>query len=153
MEKVASPFRRLAAQIVDAFFISVFYILVLFASLSLFGLTYMDLEGGPRFNRATALVYASLFITHFLYIVLPVRYAGATIGKKLLGMKIVRVDGKPLDIWDVLIRETVGRLVSQFFLIGYIVMIFHPKYQALHDIWADTLVVLEEKPLEVEYAG
>jgi uncharacterized RDD family membrane protein YckC len=73
---------------------------------------------------------------------------GQTIGKKLLGLRIVRSDGS---------RATIGRLLGLRYLVGWIVvmipfigaiyalvdclLIFRESRQCLHDNIADTIVV------------
>jgi uncharacterized RDD family membrane protein YckC len=66
----------------------------------------------------------------------------ATIGKRLLGMKLVNMQGGTISA-----GQSLGRLLSQvflstmFFSIGYWLALFTDKKQALHDLVASTLVV------------
>jgi uncharacterized RDD family membrane protein YckC len=51
-------------------------------------------------------------------------FTGQTIGKRLLGLRVIRVDGRPLDGTAVVIR-TIGRVVDVlpvFYLVGWIAM-------------------------------
>ena len=68
----------------------------------------------------------------------------ATVGKKLLGLKVVDVNGnKPSSgrIWG----RSAASLLSWFplFGIGYLMVFFTPRHQTLHDMMAATLVVKE----------
>ena len=68
----------------------------------------------------------------------------ATVGKKLLGLKVVDVNGsKPSSgrIWG----RSLASLLSWFplFGIGYLMVFFTPRHQTLHDMMAGTLVVKE----------
>lgn len=74
---------------------------------------------------------------------------GQTIGKKLLGIKIVRIDGSKADFQRILFR----RLAPIHFLglipfVGWVVslvdclMIFRESNQCLHDTIADTIVIV-----------
>ncbi len=66
---------------------------------------------------------------------------GATLGKKLLGIKIVRTDNSPLTIGRAILRY-IGYFVSSFlFCLGYFWVIWDRQNQGWHDKMADTLVV------------
>jgi uncharacterized RDD family membrane protein YckC len=65
----------------------------------------------------------------------------ATLGKRLLGIKVTDMDGKPVTFLRATGRHF-GKLVSAIILlIGYIMAAFTEKKQALHDIMAGCLVV------------
>ena len=74
---------------------------------------------------------------------------GQTIGKKLLGIRVVRTDGSKVSLarWIVL-RAGVISLISAIPLVGWIVaivdplLIFRDDRRCLHDLIADTRVVL-----------
>jgi uncharacterized RDD family membrane protein YckC len=51
-------------------------------------------------------------------------FTGQTVGKRMFGLKVIKVNGRPLDGTSVVIR-TVGRLVDvlpAFYLVGWITM-------------------------------
>lgn len=77
-----------------------------------------------------------------------VNYDGATPGKKLLGIKILKSDGGKLT-YPVAIIRYIGYLVSAatifIFGLGYLWIIWDKKKQALHDKIAGTIVVRTEK--------
>jgi uncharacterized RDD family membrane protein YckC len=65
----------------------------------------------------------------------------ATIGKKMLGLKVVNTDGQPITFGQATGRHF-GKFVSAIILlIGYLMMIWDEKKQTLHDKMAGTLVV------------
>lgn len=68
---------------------------------------------------------------------------GYSIGKKLLGLKVIKENGKcPIGLVDALIREVIGKFVSSILLgIGFLIIGFNPKKQGLHDMIAKTYVV------------
>ncbi len=90
-----------------------------------------------------------LILMMFLQIVLIYTYfvvftykRQATIGKKLLGLRVVSVDGVPLSLWKVILRETIGKIVSMIILyIGYLMIAFTAKKQGLHDKMAGSVVL------------
>ena len=65
----------------------------------------------------------------------------ATIGKKLMGLKVTDIYGQRISFWRSLGRN-VGMIVSSFILmIGYFMCIWTKKKQCLHDKMAGCLVV------------
>lgn len=84
-------------------------------------------------------IYYLLTVTYF---VLTTYYCGATVGKHLMKIKVVDVEGQKLSFMSVLIRETVGRYLSAMIIyIGYIIAGVDERKQGLHDKIADTCVV------------
>lgn len=88
----------------------------------------------------------SLGLLGYLYLVLMTRFWSQTLGKMIMGIKVIRTDGQPLDLLTVLFRELVGRTISQAFglHLGYLWMLFSKRKQTWHDQLGDTLVVYEE---------
>ncbi len=78
-----------------------------------------------------------------IYFVLMTKYFGQTVGKMIIGIKVVSKDGCPLSWVTVVMREVVGRTLSQLLgtYLGYLVCAFHPRKQTLSDIISDTYVV------------
>lgn len=68
---------------------------------------------------------------------------GWSIGKKLLGLKVVKEDGTcPIGIIGAVIREIIGKFISGIILgIGFLMVAFDSKKQGLHDKIAKTYVV------------
>ncbi|MGM9923621.1 MAG: RDD family protein [Bacillus sp. (in: firmicutes)] len=90
-------------------------------------------------------------IVQLLYLlILPVVWHGYTVGKKLMDIRIVRVDGKKVGIGTMLLRNVVASLVYVMTLgIGYIVSAFmvglRKDHRAIHDFIAGTYVT-SKKP-------
>jgi uncharacterized RDD family membrane protein YckC len=67
--------------------------------------------------------------------------AGATPGKLLMGIRVVRTNGQPLDVTWGLVRF-VGYVISLVLLLsGFIMIAFTPQKRGLHDYIAQTVVV------------
>ncbi|HYY29512.1 MAG TPA: RDD family protein [Chthoniobacterales bacterium] len=102
--------------------------------------TYLTLEAGLiLFSSALAFGYETFFVGRF----------GATAGKLLLGMRVVRADFTRVTYWRAAVRAF-GKVLSDLTLyVGYIMVAFDPQRRALHDYIADTRVVKrdEENPL------
>ncbi|BAQ11756.1 red domain-containing protein [Bacillus sp. OxB-1] len=79
-----------------------------------------------------------------LYFALMTKLFRQTIGKMILGIRVDTKDGRPLDWGTVLFREVIGRFISKMILIPYLLAALMPKKEALHDLFADTVVVHED---------
>lgn len=70
---------------------------------------------------------------------------GATPGKMALGLKVVRPDGRPVDLGRAFGRYFAKLLSQIILLIGYIMVAFDSEKRGLHDMICDTRVI---KPSE-----
>ena len=83
----------------------------------------------------------------FLYmLIVPILWYGYTVGKRIMGIRIVRMDGKKLGIGTMLLRYLVAALVYAITLgIGFIVSAFmvgiRKDHRAIHDFIAGTYVI------------
>ncbi|OGR89866.1 MAG: hypothetical protein A3J74_03550 [Elusimicrobia bacterium RIFCSPHIGHO2_02_FULL_57_9] len=66
---------------------------------------------------------------------------GATVGKRLMSIRVVGRDGRPLGLGRSLLRALGYGLSTPLFNFGFILALFHPESLALHDILAGSLVV------------
>ena len=74
-----------------------------------------------------------------------VKRNGQTLGKKMLGMKVVRKDGAPVSLGRIFwLRNVINGLIGIIPLYALIdhVFIFGESRQCLHDKIADTIVVV-----------
>jgi len=71
---------------------------------------------------------------------------GQTPGMALLGLRLRRVDGAPMNLWTSL-RRLVGYAASVLtFGVGFLLVLFTSRRRALHDFVAGTVVVHEWTP-------
>lgn len=93
---------------------------------------------------------------NLLYTLLvPVVWSGYTVGKKIVGVRIAKVNGEKLGFGTMLMRTVVSALVYLLTLgIGVIVSAFmvglRKDKRAIHDFIAGTYVTYE-KPNEINY--
>ena len=85
----------------------------------------------------------TMLVVFMLYFMLMTKYFHQTIGKIILGIKVVPQKGSKLSWGTLFFREVVGRFISKVLLLPYLLVVFMPKKEALHDIFADTYVVHE----------
>jgi uncharacterized RDD family membrane protein YckC len=89
-------------------------------------------NAGWGIGLLTQLAYQWYFLT---------RQDGQTPGKRLMNLKVIKVDGSALNDADAIIR-TVGYYInSAILLIGWIIIFFDSNRQGLHDKLASTYVV------------
>ncbi|MBI3620051.1 RDD family protein [Candidatus Roizmanbacteria bacterium] len=122
---------------------------------AIFKLALSDLQKlqASAYNPLGIIISLACALAFFL--IFWVNYDGATPGKKLLGIKIVKADGEKLT-YPVAIIRYIGYLVSAvtifFFEIGYLWIIWDKKKQAFHDKIAGTVVVKTEKQPQIALA-
>jgi uncharacterized RDD family membrane protein YckC len=129
--------RRVLATIVDGIVLSVAF----WVMSALFGST--SAEGGQVGASLSGLAALFLFILSVAYFIILEGYLGQTLGKMLLGIKVVREDtGGVPGIKGATIR-TVMRLIDGLFayLVAFIAVLASQKNQRLGDMLANTLVV------------
>ena len=85
-------------------------------------------------------------VAYIIFVVAMIKTRGQSPGKFALNLKIIKTDGRPLDLGSVLFREIVGKFVSGLFIyLGYIWIFLDDKRQAWHDKMAGTYVVTFKK--------
>lgn len=137
--KYANSLKRLLAFLIDSIF-----------------LFFLDLVVGmfvnPQGGKVVATAGLSFDISspekaittlvNISYFVILTALWGATLGKRLLGMQVVDSQRKTPSFGKVLLRETIGKLISFLVLgIGFIWIIFDGKKQGWHDKIAGTYVI------------
>jgi uncharacterized RDD family membrane protein YckC len=81
-------------------------------------------------------------VISFLYLPVTWAWLGETIGHRMLGMEIRRVeDGQRPGIGQIIVRWIGYYISALIILIGFIIAAFDPRKQGLHDKIANTLVV------------
>lgn len=129
--------RRVLATIADGVVIG-----VAVAVMSvLFGTT--SVEGGQASASVSGLPALFSFVLAFGYYILMEGYLGQTLGKMLLGIKVVREDTGGVPGLKAAAIRTVLRIVDGFFsyLVAFIAVLASHKNQRLGDMAAHTLVV------------
>ncbi len=89
-----------------------------------------------------ALLTVLLFILNFVVLA---GFNGQSAGMRILGIYIVREDGRPFTIKDAAMRHLVGYPLSTVaFFLGFLWMLWDPRQQGWHDKIARTLVVMSK---------
>ena len=98
---------------------------------------------GGSLSEASWLIAILLAFTNF--IVLPI-FSGQSIGKMVAGLRIVGIDGRTPGKGAMLLRQTVGYLLTAGSLgLGFLFSVFSSKGRALHDYLAGTVVIYADR--------
>lgn len=96
----------------------------------------------PSFLPLHTVLTAIIF---YLYFVLMTKYFQQTIGKMIVGIKVIAEEGT-MTWLTVFIRELFGRSISKaLFGIVYVWVAFAPNKQGVHDYFSDTFVIHTRK--------
>ncbi|MSU04444.1 MAG: hypothetical protein EXS23_04295 [Pedosphaera sp.] len=112
----AGFWRRLASMILD---------------LSLIGIVTGMLWGSANF----------FFLTLMVYHVGMVAWRGTTVGKLVLGLKVVRLDGQPVGVLVALVRGLGAIFSTVMLMLGFLWVAWDVEQQSWHDKMAGTVVV------------
>lgn len=130
----ANIFQRFGAFVIDNLILA-----VMLLPISLL------LSGAVRRGNASALLILIYMVIGWLYFALQESSEKqATIGKKILSIKVTNYDGNRLTFAKASGRFFAKMLSALIYGIGFIMAAFTKKKQALHDKIADTFVVSRE---------
>ena len=151
----ASRGSRLGAALLDSL---VAFVIVLPLAISA-GISFAQAglsQGASAASMLSAASFGGAALTTFvlsvawiIYTIVLVSRNGQTIGKKLVGIKVVRSDGAKATLGRIFwMRNVVNLLPSMIPFVGSVyglvdaLFIFNEKRQCLHDKIADTIVIL-----------
>lgn len=86
-------------------------------------------------------------IIYYVYFILMTKLVQQTVGKMILGLKVISEKAEKPSWLDILFRELVGRFFyNAFFILKllYIIVAFTEKKQGLHDFIGQTRVIHEK---------
>jgi uncharacterized RDD family membrane protein YckC len=140
--------RRLSALIIDLISFSILITIIN----NVYGVTQVTsgspipgLGGTAYYESATAIPWLGSVLMWLAYYIILESLFGASLGKMLLGLCVVRVDGRPLGFGAVVTRNML-RLIDALglYLVGGISVIATTNSQRVGDRWAGTTVVLRD---------
>ena len=131
------------AKLIDYVLITLIFTLLLILSIPV--VIDMSEMVGEEMGFILAALYLVVFAALPLaYLVLTEYFMGRTVGKWLLGLRLITDTGQSPGFWSIFLRNILI-LADQFFLIGLIFMWLHGKEQRIGDLAAGTLVIYERK--------
>lgn len=153
---LASIGNRFLAVAIDHFiqYLSIFLIAWFFLSLS--GYSSSDvtdtpdklLSEMPKWTMALMIIILFLIFTGY-FVVFEWLWNGQTPGKRLLKLRVIRDDGRPLTLWEAIARnllricDAVPGFIIPVYSIGLIVIFLSSRDQRVGDIFAGTVVIRE----------
>ncbi len=137
---LAGPFRRAFAYSIDVMFVFTLLIAALIASILL---SLGSIGGG------IGLFLVALFAITWGYAAFcEAVFNGQTLGKRLVGIRVVSDRGVPITGAQAVLRSLVGTIdgpIPFFYLLGLSSMLLTRKFQRLGDLAAGTMVVVEAR--------
>lgn len=137
---------RCLAWLVDAALLFFFWVVAYFA----FTLIVVDVvhifQGLSGLSQM--LLGLGLFATQWLYWTLSeVFLGGQTLGKRLVGIRVVRVDGSPVGLYESAVRNLcrVVDFIPLLYAAGCFTMLLNRQHRRLGDLLAGTVLVREER--------
>lgn len=103
------------------------------------------ISGMPDFMGSTMSWIIGMAIT-WAYAIFMIHNYQATLGKMALGIKVISGEGGNLPLGKIVLRETLGKIVSSYLtlMIGYIIAGFTERKRALHDMIAGSVVIYKD---------
>lgn len=153
---LASIGNRFLAVAVDHFiqYLLIFIAALAFYNLSAFGESVKEFGAGAILEEMPKWTIAILIIVIFLifagyFILFEWLWNGQTPGKRLLKLRVIRIDGRPITLWEAMARnllrifDAVPGFVLPVYSIGLIAIFVSCRDQRIGDVFAGTVVVRE----------
>jgi uncharacterized RDD family membrane protein YckC len=140
--RAAGPFRRLPAFLIDTAIRVVVVAVGTMAAMIAFGsagVIGVGLGIGLLLWFALAWFYGGLFETF---------WNGQTPGKRLMGIRVVSVEGQPITPFQAILRNILREIDAQplfFYQIGLLAAMLNDRFQRLGDLASGTMVVIDER--------
>jgi len=147
---------RLVATLVDFGIITAVNVVLAWAAIELLAYVGADVRDCPDLESKTPIVavlcHGAVVVAMLVGTWGPVLYAlffwsttGQTPGKAMMGIRVVRLDGKPMGLWTTVRRVAGYGLSLAAFGIGFLVILADDRRQGWHDKIAGTCVIYSWK--------
>ncbi|MCR4820599.1 MAG: RDD family protein [Elusimicrobiales bacterium] len=142
----SSFLRRAAALIIDN-------IILLFFAFSIAAILPEDII--DSMIRESDINYAELitsiqWLASLIYFPIMESLFQATFGKKAMGLKVLKSDGRRISFLRAFSRIAVKQFSYFFLCIGFLIMLFTEKKQTLHDLICSTIVIHEIQRMSID---
>lgn len=146
--RYAGPVSRAAAFTLDAFI--AFWVFTLGSA----GLAWVGASLGVHLSDSMNGPYVGigLFVVWcFAYWWIGLALTGRTIGKGIVGLRVLQHDGDPITSWEAAVRTFVLPVSFVTFALGVVVVLISPRRRTLHDAVAKTCEVYDwgDRPAEL----
>ncbi len=146
---LAGPFRRLPAYLVDVAICAV----LLVGGLFVFGFSSFYAIGSLGLGLWLILAFV---LSWFYFGLFETFWNGQTPGKRLFGLRVLTVEGQPINALQAIVRNVLRNLDAMpmlpilpgygmpFYMVGLLAMASNDRYQRLGDLACGTMVVAEQ---------
>jgi uncharacterized RDD family membrane protein YckC len=145
--RVAGPFTRLPAYLIDLALRIVIVLLV-----GLVGVLAFGIAGLPGMGFGLLAVVA--FVTEWFYGGLfEALWNGQTPGKRLLRLRVLTAEGQPINAWQAVLRNFLrgaDALPWMCYQIGLFSAASNDRFQRLGDLAAGTMFIIEQRELRAD---
>ena len=149
--RLAGPARRMFAYGFDLLvcygsLAAIVFLVAIFA-IGISGISGMADQLSGAAQAAFGLLLIILFCIEWVYFVVCEGRWGGSIGKRLLGMRVVTVDGRPIGFREAALRNVLraADLLPIGYLVGVTSMACTKRFQRLGDVLAGTMVVISQR--------
>ncbi|MBB6448150.1 putative RDD family membrane protein YckC [Geomicrobium halophilum] len=128
------------------------WILVVALNALLISPIFMFLDASPELFGIITIHSILTSVVAYVYFAIMTKLTGQTLGKMIFGIRVLRADGYQLTWGDTFFREVAGRILHRTLVITnvmYIVVGVHPQKAGVHDLLADTRVILDRRKKSV----
>lgn len=140
---------RIVAYLLDGFVMFAYYLLAFYGFGFFMGPSFLTTDGADSNAWIFILVLAlPIFLYH---LIMEVLWNGKTIGKWMVGIQVVKIDGTSPDLSNYLVRWML-RLVEvsmTFGLLAFVSILINGKGQRIGDIAAKTCVIKTRKKVKL----
>ncbi len=148
---VAGPFRRLPAYLIDCGICAI----VLVGGLIVLGFS-TSLVGATGLGFGLWLLLAFL-VNWFYFGLFETIWNGQTPGKRLMGLRVLSIDGQPINAMQAILRNVLraidampilgpgGQFGIPYYVVALVAMSCNRRYQRLGDLTCGTMVVVERR--------
>ena len=140
---------RTAAFIIDQLILMIVNVIIIIClGFVLYGFDDLFYLADEFMSYPIAITLIVLFLLNWGYFfVLEYFSGGKTIGKRVVGIRVIQENGHSFTILSSFIRNLV-RIIDSLpanYLVGMLMIFFHPKNKRIGDLMAGTIVVHERK--------
>jgi uncharacterized RDD family membrane protein YckC len=139
-ERAASMIKRAIAQVIDLFIMFLLFILSSFLVPVFMNITTNKKVTALLSNPQVVHKYIFLFSAFLIFVVFVATY-NASIGKMIMGIKIVSKEADAIYFIQTFKREVLFKPLSIISVVGIGYAFFNVQKKTLHDIFAHTLVI------------
>jgi uncharacterized RDD family membrane protein YckC len=144
--RLAGPFRRLCAYLIDLALRTIFIVSLLFI-LSMSSPIFQQLFDFGAIGLG--MMFVVWFLLDWFYGgTLEALWNGQTPGKWLFGLRVLGVDGQPISGWQAVLRNflrALDAMPTPWYILGLVTAACNRRFQRLGDLAAGTMVVVEQK--------